>query len=333
MTVKRWCVSGKLPAIAKPYGEKTSWLISPQALDLITERETAAPESRKAEAKSIKPHVDYQKAWINAISKGTLNGKVYSPRTIDDYSHYIELYCSKHLMVTFDNLRRDLNAIPVAHFAKREHYYKAVLCFSRFLILENVLEKSFIEVIKPLYPKRHLPPKRQAVDESGIQSLLAVCETLQDRLIITLLAHTGLRASEACALLWNDVDFEKGCLIVKLGKGNKTRRMGITTVLLNAFKAHREDTLKKSTGHVFTNRDGHPMNRNGLYQRLERLGIKAKVKVSPHALRRAFVTINANKGRPLPILQRSCGHSDVRTTMSYCMTSEQEVIEAMKGWD
>jgi len=75
------------------------------------------------------------------------------------------------------------------------------------------------------------------------------------------------------------------------------------------------------------------MGRSGLLQRVERLGQLACVKVSPHALRRAFVTINANKGRPLVILQRSCGHSDIKTTMSYCLTAEQEVIEAMKGWD
>ncbi len=74
------------------------------------------------------------------------------------------------------------------------------------------------------------------------------------------------------------------------------------------------------------------MANTGFYQRLERLGTKAGVKVSPHALRRAFVTINANKGRPLQMLQMACGHSNITTTRSYCLTSENEVIEAMKGW-
>jgi site-specific recombinase XerD len=74
------------------------------------------------------------------------------------------------------------------------------------------------------------------------------------------------------------------------------------------------------------------MKRDNLYQLLQQIGKRAKVKVSPHALRRAFVTINANKGRPLQMLQMACGHSKITTTMSYCQTSEQEVIDAMKDW-
>jgi len=74
------------------------------------------------------------------------------------------------------------------------------------------------------------------------------------------------------------------------------------------------------------------MTRTDLYHRLHRLGRKVGVDVSPHMLRRAFVTINANKGRPLPMLQIACGHSDIKTTRNYCQTTEQEVIEAMKEW-
>jgi integrase len=70
-----------------------------------------------------------------------------------------------------------------------------------------------------------------------------------------------------------------------------------------------------------------------IYNRLKRLGKEAGVTVSPHALRRCFVTLNANKGRPLQMLKHACGHSDIKTTMGYCMTTEQEVIEAMKEWE
>ena len=78
---------------------------------------------------------------------------------------------------------------------------------------------------------------------------------------------------------------------------------------------------------------GNKMERYGLRDRLERIGKKTGVKVTAHALRRAFVTINSNKGRPLVMLQMACGHADIQTTRSYCMTSEQEVIDAMKEWD
>jgi integrase/recombinase XerD len=74
------------------------------------------------------------------------------------------------------------------------------------------------------------------------------------------------------------------------------------------------------------------MIRDGLLNRIRRIGKRAGVDVSPHALRRAFVTINANKGRSLVMLQMACGHSDIKTTRSYCKTSEEEMINAMKEW-
>jgi integrase len=84
---------------------------------------------------------------------------------------------------------------------------------------------------------------------------------------------------------------------------------------------------------LMTKSNGKPMDRNGILTRIYKLGRKAKIPVSPHALRRAFVTINANKGRPLPMLQIACGHSNITTTRSYCMTTEDETIETMSAWD
>lgn len=67
--------------------------------------------------------------------------------------------------------------------------------------------------------------------------------------------------------------------------------------------------------------------------KLSRIGKRAGVHVSPHMLRRAFVTINANKGRSLVMLQMAWGHADITTTRSYCQTTEEEVIQAMKAWE
>jgi site-specific recombinase XerD len=74
------------------------------------------------------------------------------------------------------------------------------------------------------------------------------------------------------------------------------------------------------------------MDRHGIQQRIQRLGLQANIAVNPHALRRAFVTINANQGKPLVMLQMACGHNDIATTRSYCMTTEDEVVLAMADW-
>jgi integrase/recombinase XerD len=74
------------------------------------------------------------------------------------------------------------------------------------------------------------------------------------------------------------------------------------------------------------------MTRDGLLNRIHKLGKRIGIDVSPHALRRAFVTINANKGRSLVMLQMACGHSDIKTTRSYCKTTEDEMIREMQQW-
>jgi site-specific recombinase XerD len=32
------------------------------------------------------------------------------------------------------------------------------------------------------------------------------------------------------------------------------------------------------------------------------------------------------------MIQMACGHSDIKTTMAYCKTKEEEVVNAMKDW-
>ncbi|MCA9800316.1 MAG: tyrosine-type recombinase/integrase, partial [Cyanobacteria bacterium HKST-UBA04] len=130
-----------------------------------------------------------------------------------------------------------------------------------------------------------------------------------------------------------DVDLANGVLMVEQGKGGKRRKVGMNQTLLAHMKRYictLSDTHESAP--LFLNTKGLRMQRDGLLNRIRRLGKQTGIKVSPHVLRRAFVTINANKGRSLVMLQMACGHSDIKTTRDYCKTTEDEVIQAMKGW-
>jgi integrase len=184
-----------------------------------------------------------------------------------------------------------------------------------------------------LAPKRHIPPKRHTVKEDELSKLYDACKGPQDRAIVALLSNTGLRASEACALNWGDIELDDMCLTVQNGKGGKRRRVGLNTSAMAALSKLMEtqgQALKANP--IFLDANGKRLTPRGLHARLERIGKAAGVTANPHALRRAFVTINAGKGRSLVHLQRACGHSSIETTMAYCRTSEQEVIDAMRDW-
>jgi site-specific recombinase XerD len=113
----------------------------------------------------------------------------------------------------------------------------------------------------------------------------------------------------------------------------KSCPVGIQIKVIEALHSYLAYRPKVKEEWLLINRNGNRMDRFGIRNRLNRLGERTKVKVTPHALRRAFVRFNVNKGRPLVMLQIACGHNDIATIRSYCMTTEDETIEAMQAWD
>jgi integrase/recombinase XerD len=333
MTVTRWCQSGRLPAISKPYGKKLTYWISPQAVEMLAQQEMEKAEKKQDVRVNTKPHSEYLPNWKAAMAAGLINGKAFSPRTIEIYSLYADDFIKRYQNISPETLQSALMKIAPIHFAKRLKVYESIVCFGKFLVRQGIMQEQSIQHMKVLRPKRHIPPKRFTVDDIGLLKLIKACNDPEDRLIVTLLSNTGLRAFEACSLRLQDIDLEKGILIVQCGKGGKRRQVGLTATVTEAIQAYLSEKSHKPSQFLLLNSQGKQMDRHGLYHRLEKIGKKAGVTVSPHALRRAFVTINANKGRPLQMLQMACGHSDIQTTRSYCLTKEHEVIEAMKAWD
>ncbi|MGE3330328.1 MAG: tyrosine-type recombinase/integrase [Candidatus Melainabacteria bacterium] len=328
-TVLRWCESGRLPAHPTQYGRKLTYRIPAAALELMETVQVEARAARMERQRTGQPHGLFLEAWIAAMEKGLMTGRPFSPLTVRDYRTSVGAFVTVYVTVSPETLEAALLAIPAMQYGKRFKLYKGVVCFAKYLIRVGALDDSFRVAVKPLFPKRHLPPKRAGLTTEQLERLFAATRTPFQKMAVVLLAGTGLRACEAVALRWGDVDFERGTLTVRRGKGNKTRSLGLGPHLLDVMTAHR--TASRSEW-VFADETGTPVSRTSLYGRLRRLGVRAGVEVTPHALRRAFVTLNANKGRPLQMLQIACGHSDIKTTRGYCLTSEAEVIEAMKGW-
>jgi len=278
-------------------------------------------------------HRPYVEAWHQAIRYGLLNGRPYSDHCVKLYLYQTGWFLDKFQAVSFETLKQGLLSVPIEQFSKRLKLYEALNCFARFLIQEGALEEGFLELAKRVRPRRHLPPKKLTVDAKGLEKLMAVCSTPLDSLLLILLSQTGLRASEAASLKLEDIHLDQGYLVVRLAKWGKTRRVGLTQTAMTAIEAYLKERVDSGAPYLMTKVNDKPMDRNGILTRIYKLGRKAKIPVSPHALRRAFVTLNANKGRPLVMLQIACGHSNITTTRSYCMTTEDETIEAMQAWD
>ncbi|MCE3234751.1 MAG: integrase family protein [Vampirovibrio sp.] len=280
-----------------------------------------------------KAHLDYLPTWEDAMRFGLMDGRPYSEISIETYIYYARWFLERYQVISLDTLKKALLAIPTEHFAKRLKIYQTTISLAKILIQEKALDPKYLTESKKFRPRRHLPERKVTVDQKGLDKLIEACQNPLERLLVILLSQTGLRVSEAANLKLENINYEEKFLTVTLAKWGKTRRVGLSGKVIEAIHAYLTYRPEGEEEWLFINRNGNRMNRFGIRNRLDRIGERVDVKVTPHALRRAFVTLNANKGRPLVMLQIACGHNDIATTRSYCMTTEDETIEAMQAWD
>jgi integrase/recombinase XerD len=214
--------------------------------------------------------------------------------------------------------------------------------FSKYLIELEELDQSVRDKLKSVKPRRFIPPRRTSLTENQLNEFYKAIDLIPypveyDKLIaktlVTFLVNTGLRAAECCKLKLEEVNLEERRIHVNLGKGNKNRIVGINNETYEALIEYLKIRLKSGGDRFFTNRDGNPLTVDAVHGKIATVARRANLKgISPHSLRRTFVTINAGKGKPLNHLRIACGHADISTTQGYCMTSVDEVVEAMRGW-
>ena len=295
-----------------------------------------------------------QKEWLLWCSKGLLTGKPLSERTVEIYKSYLNLYWkllprryTKSTLISLDSLRNVLASIDIKSYSTKKNIYDAIRSFIKYLIARGFTQPEIASEFQKIKPKRFYPAKRIHCTQEQFYNLLAEAgkrcsgqsnyDTVLTKSLAMTLGFTGLRASELCNLKIQDIDLIQRKLSVLLGKGKKSRWVGINEQLYNQLidylSVRPETTLEQFfvTNSRVVNKVV-PLNRKSLAQKIGRLSNRAGIEISSHGLRRTFATIAANAGKPINIISLALGHSDLKTTQSYLMTSESEVIKEMQGW-
>ena len=232
---------------------------------------------------------------------------------------------------------RDRSGRPLSVPSRRERLVSVRSLFRSLLKRGMIAFDPASELELPREEKR-LPRVVLAAREA--EAVLAVPDVdspggLRDRALLEILYSTGLRRAEIIALLIEDVDFERGTVFVRAGKGRKDRVVpaGERSLLwLGRYLREVRPSLAKTPdpGTLFLNDRGIPFARSALSVRVsdyvERSGIGKRG--SCHVFRHSAATLMMENGADLRYVQEFLGHEHIDTTRIYLAVSAKRLRAA-----
>ena len=130
------------------------------------------------------------------------------------------------------------------------------------------------------------------------------------RLIIALIADSGLRISEVLSL--RPLDFDKSSMSITIaGKGGKTRYCYYSKRVQTMLNAYKRDTHRDAQ--LFPG-DERTIRYN-IHMALRKHSNAPKL--SPHIIRHTFATEMLSNGLNLAALKKQLGHEDIKSTERY----------------
>ncbi len=238
--------------------------------------------------------------------------------------------------VTHYQLTAWLHALSDEAFSESSQARKltAVRMLCRYLACENHRADDPTELLDGPKFRRKLP---QMLSTAEIAKLLAApscgdAYAVRDRAMLELFYSSGLRISELCSLLLQQIDFEHGFVRV-FGKGSKERVVPLGKKAAKAVQAYLADArsrlVKPRTGsELFLSGRGRAISRKTLWVIVKKYTVRSGLKktVKPHLLRHSFATHLLSGGADLRAIQEMLGHANIGTTQIYTAVENSRLI-------
>lgn len=189
--------------------------------------------------------------------------------------------------------------------------------------------------------------KARALSPEEVGRLIAATPDGWPRVMVRLVATTGIRSGELTALRWSDLDLEAGTLTVRAAMRNATRkapksRHGVRTIRIPAqvvsdLRAWRMASPHSQDDHpVFATANGTAQDANNLRARVlkpaaKRAGLEA---IGFHTLRHTFASALIARGATIVQVQRALGHATAAFTLTvyaHLMPQDEHDPEMVAG--
>lgn len=251
------------------------------------------------------------------------------------YQHDLEaffVWCAKQGLDPAAAARSDANSYReelLESLAPKTVDRRLAACrsFYRFCVAAKALGSSPFDSVR----RAHRPGESQTpwLDRDELRRLLQTAEkvdpTGRDVILVSLLGLNGLRISEALGADVSDLGASGGHRTLRIArKGEKAGLVPLAPSVekrLDSYLGNRDKgpLIVRLNGRAGILRPVQPISREGAAKRLRRLAELAEVnpEISPHSLRRSFVTLALQSGAPLHQVQDAAGHASPITTQTY----------------
>ena len=161
----------------------------------------------------------------------------------------------------------------------------------------------------------------------------------RDYTLLLFLYNCGARVSEAADVRWDDLQLVPPRQVRLRGKGKKERLLPLWRETADALHRLRGMAMSRDQQHVFVNRHGQPLTRDGIAYILRKyasaLGERerptlARKRITPHVLRHSCAVALLQSGTDVTVIRDYLGHTSVATTGRYITTNLQMKRDAMQ---
>lgn len=346
-----------LSGVKKPKGNKLVWAIPQQALDALLEGE-----------KPINPYEKVIERWKQEQRTGYKRKKTLSENTIDrngygvlafwDYLDGVKPCEQKDVedrrkkmarektleRLTLGNIMQAIANVPRNNPSVRENIYQSTMSLWVSLVHQGLRSELDLMKFKEFRPEKNKRPRRTFIKDESLFKELLTCNAAwyngrskYDRILTDILLrigyYTGLRNAEICNLKRQHVSFREQIIYVEQGKGDKDREVGIDPELMEPLKNYLAKRPASECKNFCVQEDGRPLNRRVISDRIRNLARKydPEMDLTPHGLRRSFITSLLMEGAPSVLVQKIAGHNKLETTQLYDMTSSKEALDVLRN--
>ena len=211
----------------------------------------------------------------------------------------------------------------------------AVRGFVGFLFdLGEVDSETYMKIRSQKTPKVNNKKKFPLTSEQA-NALIEAARTQREQAMLMVLFHTGMRIGELINIRLSDFNSEG--IIKVVGKGNKFRYCYLDEATKKAVKAYLRVRKPSEYDNLFIGNQGKPMQEQCFNRTIKILAANAGINVEAynltcHSTRHTTISLLAEQGVSMPVLQEIAGHSDIRTTKRYIDNNPQMVKDIMKGF-